>query len=268
MPTLYGRRIEVEIAGLLISEPRISLEIERSINPTQDKGEVAIFNLRNENADRIFRRGGPVLIRAGYPETVAVIYEGTAQRIRRAREGLAFVTRIKLGDMVHSSRRLAGTFKGSYAGQYPVREIAVDIISLGMGLLAGPLQAIPERATFNNFYWAGGPATAALTALLRPLGLTWFEQDGIVRVNRRDMLQADAPAIRKDPKTGLVGSVMVTDEGAECRMFLDGRVVLGSRLTLDDGKPRGTWKVVGVRHVADNWEASSFLTECDLRSAA
>ena len=87
MPLLYGRKIEVEIAGLTITDPRITVDIERHINPTQDTGTLALFNLKNENSDRIFRRGGPVTIRAGYPETVAVIFEGQAQRIRRAREG-------------------------------------------------------------------------------------------------------------------------------------------------------------------------------------
>lgn len=138
MPTLYGRRIEVEIAGLLISEPRISVEIERQIDSSQDKGEVAIFNLRNENADRIFKRGGAVRISAGYPETVAVIFEGEAQRIRRAREGLAFVTRIQLGDRVNEVQKLSGSYNRSWAGHASVREIAVSIISEGLGLLAGP----------------------------------------------------------------------------------------------------------------------------------
>lgn len=266
MPLLYRRRIEVEVAGLKITEPRIAVELERSVDSSQDKGEVRIFNLRNENADRIFRRGGRVVIRAGYPETVAVIFEGEAQRIRRAREGLAFVTRIQLGDRVNEVQKLSGSYNRSWAGHASVRQIAVSIISEGLGLLAGPLQAIPEEATFNNFYWAGGPATAALTALLRPYGCTWFEADGVVRVNCPALVQADAPAISKNAKTGLVGTIRVTDEGAECRMFLDARVTLGCRLDLDDGERQFSGKVVGVRHTGDNWNASSFVTECDLRS--
>ena len=131
---------------------------------------------------------------------------------------------------MHEAQKLSGTYSRSWAGHASVRELAVSIVSEGMGLLAGPLQAIPEEATFHNFYWAGGPAAGALEALLRPLGLTWFEQDGVVRVNCAGALQADGPAISKDKDSGLVGTIRVTDEGAECAMFLDARVVLGCKL--------------------------------------
>ena len=145
------------------------------------------------------------------------------------------------------------------------REIAVDIISEGLGLLAGPLTNIPEAATFRNFHWPGGPAVGALESLLRPLGLTWFEQDGVVRVNAPGRLQSDAPAIVKTPETGLIETARPTDEGAECRMFLDARVVLGSRLAVESGGDRSEWKVVGIEHSGDNWDGG-FETFCDLRA--
>ena len=201
-----------------------------------------------------------------------MIFEGEAQRIRRAREGLAFVTRIQLGDRVNEVQKLSGSYNRSWAGHASVREIAVSIISEGLGLLAGPLTHIPEDATFNNFYWAGGPAAAALTALLRPLGLTWFEEDGVVRVHAPGKAQSDGPRIRITPETGLIGSPITTDEGAELRVFLDGRITLGSIVDVESGKGRdrfeGKFKVVGLRHVADNWEASSFVTHAELRPLA
>ena len=45
-----------------------------------------------------------------------------------------------------------------------------------------------------------------MEALLRPLGLTWYEADGLVHVNRPGHTQPDAPAIVVTPETGLVGS--------------------------------------------------------------
>ena len=267
MPILFGRRIEVEIAGLTITDPRITVGIERHMNPTQDKGQVKIFNLTGDHADRIFKRGDAIIVRAGYPETVAVLYEGEVQRVRRGREALSHVTSIKLGDQVRSSRRLSGSFNKSYDGHVSCREIAVEIISEGLGLLAGPLTDIPEEATFNNFYWPGGPAVGALHALLRPIDRTWFEQDGVVRVNAPGKAQSDGRRIRVTPETGLIETPIATDEGAELRVFLDGRITLGSVIDVEAADFSGTWKVVGVQHTADNW-SGSFETFVELRELA
>ena len=265
MPTLYGRRIEVEIAGLKIEDLRIAFSVSRNMDPTQDKGAVTIFNLTPERSARIRERGRDIIVRAGYPETVAIVFEGRVQRVRAGREDLAWIDRLELGDMVRSRSTLSGTFNRVYEGQVSSRTIAVDIISEGLGLLAGPLTNIPESATFRNFYWPGGPAVGALESLLRPLGLTWFEQDGVVRVNAPGRLQNDAPAIVKTPETGLIELAQPTDEGFEARMFLDARVVLGSRLRIEQRGERSEWKVVGIQHTGDNWDGG-FETFCDLRA--
>lgn len=266
MALLYERRIEVSVAGLDISKLRIRIRIERQIDQTQDKGRCDIFNLSQANEQRIYERGGPILIQAGYPETLATLFEGTVQRVIRAREELSKITRIALGDEVHDPERLGGIFTASYDGPIPVRQIASDIIA-AMGLTPGPLDAIPADATFTNFYWGGAPADGALTVLLESIDRTWYEADGIVRINTPGgEAQADAPRIRISPETGLIAAPIATDEGAELRTFLDARIVLGSIIDLESEALSGTWKVVGIRHSAENWEASSFETFCDLRA--
>ena len=264
MALLYGRKIKVTVAGLEISEPRIALELDREIDDSQDKGRCDLYNLSIEHAARIHERGGPVRIEAGYPDTLAILFDGQAQRVTKERANLAHITRLHLGDMVRSARRLSGAFARSYAGAVPVRQIAADIVRDGLKLEHGPLDAIPEAATFPDFYWAGDPATAALDALLRRVGCTWFEADGIVRVNCPGHTQADAPRIMVTPQTGLIGTPIETDEGAECRVFLDARIVLGSVLDMRSDALAGAFKVVGTHTTADNW-SGSFETRCDLR---
>jgi len=98
----------------------------------------------------------------------------------------------------------------------------------------------------------------------RSVRCTYFEADGLVRVNCPGRAQADPPTIRVTPETGLIGAPSRTDEGAECRMFLNARVVLSSIIDLRTKTERGAWKVVGVRHTGDNW-TGKFETMCDLR---
>ena len=265
MTILFDRQIEVQVAGLTISALRISLSIERELDKTQDKGEVAIYNLKDEHEDQIYERGRRIVVRAGYPQTAAIVFEGEVQRITRARENLARVTRIKLGDHVRHKDTLSGVYAGSWEGPVPVREIAVAIASEGLRLPVGPLDAIPEDATFTNFYWGGQSAAVALSRLLDSVRCIWFEDDEVIRINRTDRLQPDAPAVVVSPETGLIGTPRATDEGAECRMFLNPAVRLGGLLTIESANVDGRWKVVGIKHAGDNWEGK-FETFCDLRA--
>ena len=147
---LSKRIIETSVAGLRIRNARQTLRIERQADGTQTKGSVLIYNLAPEHSDQIYNRSEFISIQAGYTETVATVFEGNVQRVRRGREGLAYVTRIDLGDMVHAPNNLGGFVMRSYAGPVSLRTIAIDMV-LAMGLEYGPLDAIPRNATLTNF---------------------------------------------------------------------------------------------------------------------
>ena len=263
MALLYGRIIEVMVAGLTIREPRISVSIQRQIDKTQNKGEVVIYNLSPEHEQQIEERGGPIQIQAGYPETVATLYEGSVQRVLRPREHLAKLTRIKLGDDLHSRQRLRGKFNRSYDGQVLVTQIITDIVR-SMGLALGPLDVIPPPLTYSNFYFGGGPSAAALERICTYAGCTWWNDDGVIRINKPGALQPDSARTTISPKNGLIGIPTKTDEGADARMFLNPLIKVGGFLSIESRTVSGNWKIVGVDHEADSWEGP-FTTAVDLR---
>ena len=262
MGVLYRRRIEVEVAGLTISEPRISFEIERQIDNTQAKGTVSIYNLRRENEQQIYDRRGEISIQAGYPDTFAILFEGFVQRVARAREQLAHITRIEVGDTVRRQATIGGDFMASYDGPVTIRQI-VQAISRAIGVPVGPLDAIPPPATISEFYWHG-TASDALDFALRRVECRWFVSDGVIRINRAGEAQSDAPTIQVSARNGMIGTPIETDEGAEIRMFLNPLVVLGCTLEIESDTVEGRWKVVGLRNTGDNWQGS-FETFADLR---
>ena len=254
MALLYDRQIIVDVAELTITDPRINFEIERQADETQTTGHVNVYNLSPEHEQRIIDRGEQITIQAGYPETLAQVFDGQVERVTRAREHLAKITRIKLGDMVRSAKRakgLSGVTSRSYDGPVTVRQIVRDL-AMDLGLPIGPLDAIPEDATETDWVWSG-PTGSALRVVLKGVKCTWYEQDGVLRVNRVGMTQSDAPTIAVSPENGLIDAPIRTDEGAEARMFLNPAVVIGSRIELKSVLISGSWKVIGLRHAGDNW---------------
>ena len=265
---LYGRRISVSVAGLLVPEdpegippPRITVAMERQADETQTTGTVAIYNLSPGREAAIYERRGPIQVEAGYPDTIASIFEGQVQRVRRPRQNLARITIIELGDMVRDAGRTGAVSSRSYDGPVTARQLATDFVA-DMGLTVGPLDAIPAGATRTDFAWAG-PSGAGLTVALSPFNVRWFEDDGVIRF-RRGMPQPDAPTVTISPETGLVGSPLSTDEGAECTMFLNPQAKVGGVLALTSEALSGSYRIVGLRHDADNW-SGPFTTWVDLR---
>lgn len=280
--TLYGRRISVAVSGLVITQPRIHVTVERQADSTQTTGSVDIYNLAPSRAQQIYSRGGSITIEAGYPGTVATIFDGQVQRELQPRENLARITHIELGDQAHNRDTLGGVSSRSYDGPVTIRQIARDFVAdmgrrttivgggafFGSAFLAnrlsvGPLDAIPADATITDFAWAA-PAGEGLSNVLRRVNAWWFEDDGVVRFGREGLPQPDAPTLHVSPTSGLVGAPLPTDEGAEVTMFLNPQAKIGSMLVLTSESLSGRYRVVGLRHDADNWDGR-FTTWTDLR---
>ena len=105
----------------------------------------------------------------------------------------------------------AGVSSRVYPGVESTRRIATDLVS-DMGLQVGPLDAIPESATFTDFHWGGQPSVGGLRALLNGSQpslshLQWHEADGVVRFRlEKGCRTASAAAPRTDDRAKGRGS--------------------------------------------------------------
>lgn len=272
--TQFGRVLVVEVAGLVITRPRISVRVTLDNDNTQDTGSVAIYNLAPGTEDQIFERAKSIKVLGGYRGRIGTLFEGATQRVQRRRVTTAGVTRMTVIDLGNLTRAgspvdgvaaLGGVTARSYAGPQNVRAIARDLAA-DAGLAVGPLDAIPAAATATNWAWSGA-ASDALTALVGAVGCGWYEDGGQLRVRRRGSpAQPDRGIWLLSPQTGLVGAPTPTDEGAQCRVLLNPGIARGARVRLASDTLEGEFTTVTVRHSADNWEGR-FVTDLELRPA-
>lgn len=61
-----------------------------------------------------------------------------------------------------------------------------------------------------------------------------------------------------------MGTIARTSEGSRVTAFFDPRIQLGCLLDVDDYATHAQFKVVGLRHDADNWEGA-FITVAEVR---
>ena len=271
MTYLYKRHVEVEVAGFRISEPKISFQIEHQADETTPNGDVTLYNLSKDNEQRIYDRRGPVRLDAGYEGRVATLFEGHVGEIYRARKNMARETKIEVVGAVAQSETLGGMTLRSYDGEETIRSIVLDIVEKDMGLRAESVAQIPADATVEYWaYYENSPS--ALTAILKNVGMTWYEDDGVIRFNMPNVAQNDAETIRLTPETGLIGSPTVKSAAedvfeAECESFLMPLAHVGGIIDLESDALAGRFKISGLVHEGDNW-TGRFATKYDLRIAS
>ena len=225
--TLFKRIVRVHTAGLMITEPRISGHVERQSDDTQAVGKVEIYNLSPEHERQIYERGEIIRIEAGYPETIAVLFQGVIQHVLRGRKNLAHVTEITLGDFSHALNTLGGISSRSWAGPEQIRSVVTDLVA-DMGLELGPLDAIPATATVTDYAWAGS-AAGGLTDVLKYAGIlrAFIPSAGQVARSQvaQGLAQADAAGVPLPAAVVPVEPERVSFQRVPVRWFEDDGVI-------------------------------------------
>lgn len=260
----YLRSVRVTIgdaeSAVLINGPAAAAELlvrfdlRKEASPTPAAGHVDVYNLQPETERRIRERGTRVVLEAGYGSSPTLIFDGDVRRVHRMRERLNRVTRVIVGGSVAKQSR--AVFMRSYEGDVAVRDIVRDGVA-ALGLTLGPVDLIPEDAVETDFRY-NGPARTMITWRLNPLGIEWYEENGVVRFNRFSQTADDRPqGFVVSERTGMVGTPTVTDDGVEVRTILDPRFALDVRFRIDSAEVEEAsrpWKCVAVRHHGDNRE--------------
>lgn len=294
---LYGRRIAVEVAGLVIRDLRIAFRVNRQADGSPPNGLVRVWNLKRENATLVRDHGAGIVVSAGYGENVGVVLDGTVERATPVRETVDRVTTIEVTGKVVSPAVLAGVTTRSYGRPVSLRTAITDVVS-DLGLSLGSLDPVPADENLPGAWSWSGRSDSALTLLCRQVGLTWWDDDGVIRFSTFGRRDPGVPAIRLSRETGLVGSpsstvrlvrrggrrpsgraaaiAQLTGEGAgteptveevesgTASSLLDHRARIGSRLDIESDTLTGEWVVVGLRHRGDN-RRGSFVTDYSLR---
>ena len=294
MARLFKRHVRVWVGGqeiiggraqrldLQVSELMIAFSINRKADSTPAQGEVAIYNLNESHETLIRDRGRSLILEAGYlGARFGLLVSGDIRRVDKDRNGLDRILRMQVGG--HIRQRTEAFVSAAYEGEVSVRTIVSDIVQQGFpGFPIEPISLIPADEVEED-YVLNGQAGKALNQLLRPLRLSWFDDNGVIRITKEFVSSAQQAGgtIVVSELSGLVGSPTITSEGVRAKTLLDHRINLDSQVRVesevlnfaasgDAANARaiegssGDWKVVALNHAGDN-RSGGFSTEMELR---
>jgi hypothetical protein len=191
--------------GSMIPGLRVRFEFTRTLRPEPSTAKIEIFNMAQQNRAQLKTRNVPVLLEAGYTNTIAAVFSGQARTIDHKRKGTDWITTITVGDG-EVPFRFVRLSKGYGAGTGTL-QVVKDLAGALGPLTPGSLQNLAAALTdqFANGHAVHGPAALELSKILHGRGLEWSIQHGQVQI-----LPVGQPsqqtAVLLSPSTGLIDS--------------------------------------------------------------
>ena len=250
--------MEIAPPGISIGRLRIEFEIRQTATADKAPSTITITNLGADRAAQI-EKGAAIRLRGGYVGSpLDRLYDGEIERVDHEREGVERLTRLQLGGVQQASRT-AAVFARSYSGGAALRTVVAEIVKT-LGLPIGPLDAIPNLEIQD--YVMVGKAESALTGLLRPRGVEWFESDGVIQFTARGQSGRSLGLIISE-RSGLIGSPSRTEEGGmRARVRLNPLLQLGGQVRLVSQVLQGDYKVTVLTHKGNSWDGD-WVTEIE-----
>ena len=238
----------------------LAFRFRREATSTPADGHVDIYNLTEDNETRIHERAVRIALEAGYQNTRETLFDARVRRVERQRVGLDRITRVHVGgqtspsELPQSAKR--SIFIRTYSGTIAIREIIRDAVDV-LGLDIGSLDLVPADEVETDFQYAG-PTQELLTWRLRPLGIEWYEDNGVIKFSRFAKSADDRDGVIISEKTGMIGTPTVTDDGIRVSSLLDARLQLDTLIRVESTLERSNrlWKIIEVQHSGDNREGN------------
>jgi hypothetical protein len=267
MADRFGRVLRGQVNTLVFDETlRVAFKIERdSKASTPNKAEVQIYNLSDDSKKRLQRKGAPVLLEAGYVDTIGQIFVGKIVAVSHVTTTAGdIITKVIATD---GGQELAtARVNESLAPGTTIQQVAAVIIQ-ALGLKAG--NALTELGKgdlrkglidFANGKTLHGYAATELKKLLHSAGLEFSVQDGALQVTRPG--EAVTEAVLLDSSSGLIGSPEYGETGGEkdkhivlkAKSLLEPRLVPGRPVVISSETTGnlGTFRIEKVTHTGDN----------------
>ena len=256
---LFDRVVELSVGETRITGLDIAFEIEKDLEPEPNASEITIFNLSLTNRAALSKyQRVPVILKAGYRDSLGVIFQGDMLRCSHIKEDASWITVLSCGDGANSiqSKRT----NKSYAKGTSVKTVVGDL-SKHLGLATGNAdsQLNQLNSKLARSLSVSSSPMAAISRLLRHENLSVSVQNSALQILKKGTaLPKEAICLSAD--SGLLASPEVGTRGEiTLRALLMPEFAPGRLVHIDSATYQGLVVIHTVRFsgasFGDRWEA-------------
>jgi len=166
---------------------------------TQSFADIRLYNLAKTS---IISQGSTIALKAGYENSVDLIFNGIINNVLPERDGTSTATRLlcRSGTPVYDR----GSINSSYGAGTLLVDVVKDLASAWPRALDLDESQFTDKPVFISGFIADGDIPKILTDLGGQFGFTWVEDRGRITVTRKGKTRT-TPIFEVNQYTGMVG---------------------------------------------------------------
>jgi len=221
--------------GLLVRLLRIEFEVEKTSDGAPNEATIKVYNLNDENHQRIKNEFDDVILNVGYRGALAVIFRGNITRVFKYKQQNDWITEIVCGD---------GDQDYKNAVMNETLEAGVDdsvLIDRAVGSFSkttkGPVKGVAANKALRGRVVSGNTRDV-LARVAKDSNASWSIQDGqLTFVPVQGVLDDEAVVV--NAQTGMLSAPEQGDEGITVKTLLNPLYKIYGRIKLDNENIKG-----------------------------
>lgn len=222
-----------DLDGIDLSQLRIKFSVKRSDTMTPNVADIRVYNLEEKTAIRIRKEFSQVILQAGYPGNVGVIFKGNIKQVILGRES-ATDTFIDIiagdGDRAYNFAVVNQTLQKGSTQLDQVNAASTPMAA--KGVTTGHVGDMPPEKLPRGKTMFGNSRTY-LRNVAQSTDKAWSIQDEKVTfISKKSYLPGERVVLTS--KTGMIGTPQQTNEGVNVKCLLNPNIRIGTRIQIDN----------------------------------
>lgn len=214
-----------------IRDLRVSFEITKSI---LNYPNLCLLNIYNPNQDTLSvlqEKYTRINLNAGYEGNSRLIFAGDVRNVLHRRMGIDRVATVYAGDGEKGWQN--AIFNRTFQGSVKLQQVIQEIASTFEGVTIGAIEGVPNVADKLLGQTLSGSSRDILNEFAKQYGFDWSIQDGELTIAPIAAPLSGEDAVLVTAATGLIGSPILTEVGADVVTLLNPRLLPYRVFTID-----------------------------------
>jgi hypothetical protein len=273
MSSYNNRRWQLLIDGMVLIEQtagrqfKCVFEILHDFGGYTSYGDIALYNLSTDTANKALKRGAVLTLRAGYVDTIDTIFVGTIRNVLRERQGPSTITRLicRGGKLPGEQGQINETLGNNAKVTEVIRACAT---AMGYPIVMDDDQ-FSDIEPYPYGYTLSGDPRVYLDNLTEAHQFDYvIENERMVIVRRGAARQGDVTVVSQF--TGMEGIPEITEVGVDVTVRLNAKIKIGGKYRIESdlatfnfsnlyfvdipsSAGKGEYKIFRVSHTGDTW---------------
>ncbi len=207
----------------VIEDLRVNFEITKSILSFPNLCRLTIYNPNEDTLAALQKKFTKITLNAGYQGDVKLLFRGEIRNVFQSKASTDRLITIYAGDGERNWQN--ATFNKTFTENVTISSAIEEVLKSFEEVTVGVVNGLPQVADKLRGQTLSGSSKDILDQFADEYGFDWSIQDGEVIITPTESPLEGDEAILVNAATGMIGSPVVTEIGADVTTLLNPRIL-------------------------------------------